>query len=298
MGNIQNKKVEIGPRVVSLPYNQGFDFGQVMSFMRPRAIPGLEVFTKKSYARTFRTDGEAGYFIVKDSRAASFLELRVFGKQKACSEVIRERVSKMFDLDTDFTEMNRMFSADEHLVFGMKNGHVPRLPVAFEPFEFVIRAILGQQISVKAATTLAGRIAEKAGLRTPRHFPPGLDYFFPSPRTLAALNLDGTGITRSRQETIKTVSNAVIHHHLQLTADQDFETFKKEFSALKGIGDWTVNYVAMRGFGMADAFPATDLGVIRSLTKGKVRPTLKQIKKTAENWRPYRAYAALCLWNQ
>lgn len=173
---------------------------------------------------------------------------------------------------------------------------MPRLPVAFEPFEFVIRAILGQQITVKAATTLAGRIAKKARIKVQNGSPEGIDLFFPTPKELYALDLSGIGLTNTRQATVITATRAVLEKAVTLTANQPFETFHKEFSALKGIGDWTVHYVAMRGLGMKDAFPAMDLGVIKALTTGGKPPGKKEILAMAEAWHPYRSYATLCLW--
>ena len=203
----------------------------------------------------------------------------------------------MFDLDTDFSAINTKFSEDSLLCRGMEDGHVPRLPIAFYPFEFVIRAILGQQISVKAATTLAARVTEKAAIQCNKSFPDGLDYFFPNPSELIELDLDGLGITTTRQTTIKTVTQAVINKVIQLTPNQPLDTFKKLFLSLKGIGNWTVSYVAMRGMGMMDSFPASDLGVIRALTKDGEVPSTQEITAMAEKWRPYRSYATLCLWN-
>ena len=120
---------------------------------------------------------------------------------------------------------------------------------SYNSFEFVVRAILGQQISIKAATTLAARLVEKVNLMTDSNFPDGLAYFFPTPEELLNVKLDGIGISNSKQFTIHAVTEEIITKNLQLTANQSFEEFYQTFSAIKGIGDWTVNYVAMRGLG-------------------------------------------------
>jgi len=124
-----------------------------------------------------------------------------------------------------------------------------------------------------------------------------LDFFFPYPSELLALELDELGLARTRQATLKTVAQAILIGDVKLTANQPFDKFHKDFSALKGIGDWTVNYVAMRGLGMVDSFPAGDLGVVKALTKEGNVPSQKEIRNMAENWQPYRSYATLCLWN-
>lgn len=279
-------------------YNRPFNFSQIIEFMKIRAIKGVEIIDESSYARTFRTKRSKGYFIVRDNPGKSALELSILCDDIQCYMEIYNRVRRMFDLNTDFTRINEQFKSDYHLSRGMKDGHVPRLPVAFDCFEFCVRAVLGQQISVPAASTLASRIAEKAALKTGNGFPPGLDYYFPGPVAVAETSLEGIGITVGRQATIANIARGIMDKTFSLNPNQSFENFQKEFSALKGIGEWTVNYVAMRGLGMVDSFPATDLGIIKALEKNGKRPGRKEILKMAEKWRPYRAYAALCLWNQ
>jgi AraC family transcriptional regulator of adaptative response / DNA-3-methyladenine glycosylase II len=295
--NIMNKKSNPRNTKLILKYKKPFNFKQMLNFMKPRAMEGLEIVTDTSYARTFRIHGTKGFFFVSNNPEQSILELTIGSGNIKCSKEVHNRVSKMFDLDRDFAKINQKFSKDKLLSKGMEKGHVPRLPIAFNSFEFVVRAVLGQQISVKAATTLAARIARKAKLESGNEFPSGLDYFFPNLSELLKMELNEIGITKTRQATIKTVAQGILDKSFRLTAGQDFETFQKEFSALKGIGDWTVNYVAMRGLGMIDSFPVSDLGIIKSLTRDGNKPAKKVIMNMAENWRPYRAYATLCLWN-
>ena len=290
MGNQNNT-------TLMLRYKTPFDFRQTLSFMKLRAITGVETVSENCYSRTFRTDNTSGFFTVTDNPKQSALEVRIGCDDIKCYMEIYNRVRGMFDLDTEFTLINKKFAVDKFLSKGMKNGHVPRMPIAFNSFEFVVRAILGQQITVKAATTLAARLAEKAGIKCDNSFPDGLDYFSPTPTELIQLDIDKLGITKTRQNTIKTVTQAILDQTVNLTPNQSFDTFHKDFSALKGIGDWTVNYVAMRGLGMVDSFPANDLGVIKALTVDGIAPSQKDILNLAEQWRPYRAYAALCLWN-
>ena len=280
-----------------LRYKKPFNFKQVLSFLKRRAMAGVEVVTETGYSRTFRMKNTMGFFSVTDSPDQSALELRIACDDISCTMEIHNRVRKVFDLDTDFLLINERCAKDEHLSKGMVEGHVPRLPAAFDPFEFVIRAILGQQISVQAATTLASRVAAKADLKSDGGYPSGLDYFFPNPTEFRHLDLDGLGIPRTKQATLKTVTQAILDERVKLTTHQRFETFRENFLSLKGIGEWTVHYVAMRGLGMVDSFPAGDLGVIKALTNHGKAPSKKEITEMAEKWRPYRAYAALCLWN-
>lgn len=281
-----------------VPYNTPFNFSQVIEFMKIRTIKGVEVIDDTSYARTFRTRRSKGYFIVRDNPSKSALKLSILCDDIQCYMEIYNRVRQMFDLNTDFTRINDKFKSNRHLSKGMRAGHVPRMPIAFDAFEFCVRAVLGQQITVQAASTLASRIAQKVALKTEKGFPLGLDYFFPGPEEVAETSLEGIGITGARQATIANIAQGVMDKTFSLNPNQSFEDFQKEFSALRGIGEWTVNYVAMRGLGMVDSFPATDLGIIKALEKNGKRPGKKEILKQAEKWRPYRAYAALCLWNQ
>ncbi|MBV1757295.1 MAG: helix-turn-helix domain-containing protein [Dethiosulfatibacter sp.] len=280
-----------------LPYEGHLDFKQMLLFMQDRAINGVEVIKEGSYSRTFRANDAMGYFEVCNNPEKSALELRIVSNDIRCYMVVCNKVRKMFDLDRDLSVIKEKFKDDPILSLGMDNGEVPRLPLAFDTFEFIIRAILGQQISVKAATTLAGRIAEKASIKCEASFPAGLEYFFPYPEELQRLNLEELGITKSRQNTLKTVVDSIIEKSISLSKNQSFDAFKNDLSTIKGIGDWTVDYVAMRGLGMADCFPSTDLGVINALRVNDKKLSKKDVLQIAEKWRPYRAYATLCLWN-
>ena len=295
---------EDGPRMgqgeetaLLLKYDQPFHFGQIISFMKDRALKGVELVTDTSYSRTFRTSEAEGWFVVTDNPDQSALELRIFCDDIKCYMEIYNRVRRIFDLDTDFRVIKAHFDGDKRLQKGMENGQVPRLPRAFNPFEFVVRAVLGQQISIKAATTIASRIVHKASIKSPDDYPRGLDYFFPTAEELAAVPIDDAGLPHNRQQTVKTVIAAVLDGRISLSSQQSLDDFNRDFSALKGIGDWTVNYVAMRGLGLSDCFPADDLAVIKALSSGEKRVSKKEILKLAEKWRPYRSYATLCLWN-
>ncbi len=286
-----------GNATLLLKYNKTFDFEHILSFMRPRVVEGVEVVSENSYSRTFRTKNDKGYFQVQDRPGKSSLELLINCEDIRTYMEIYNRVREMFDFDTNFTDINKAFAKDKILSKGMKDSCVPRLPKAFNPFEFSIRAILGQQISVKAASTLAGRFIQCAKLECPAAFPVGLNYFSPNPSEVLKLRLDNIGLSEKKRQTIKAVASAVFNKDILLTQNQIFDEFHKDFIKINGIGDWTVNYVAMRGLGMIDTFPVGDLGIVRTLSKNGKTFSNKEILKIAEKWLPYRSYAALCLWN-
>ncbi|WP_320009327.1 Ada metal-binding domain-containing protein [Maridesulfovibrio sp.] len=280
-----------------LKYCRNFNFKAMLSFLRERALKGVELVTEDSYSRTFRTSEAQGYFTVTDDPDHSSLKLAIHSADIKCFMEIYNRVRRMFDLDTDFEIICDLFRNDQLLAKGMVNGLVPGLPKAFDPFEHMVRAILGQQVSVKAATTMAKRVVEAGGLASVDDFPDGLEFFFPGPQELADLDLSGIGLTRTRHETLLNAVQAVNDGRVSLSVNQSLNDFYRDFSALKGIGDWTVHYVAMRGLGLPDSFPASDLGVIKALTVDGVKPSPAQVLNLAEKWRPYRSYATLCLWN-
>jgi AraC family transcriptional regulator of adaptative response / DNA-3-methyladenine glycosylase II len=166
-----------------------------------------------------------------------------------------------------------------------------------------IRAILGQQISVKAATTLAGRIADRYGEKlsiSSESSDTGLSRIFPRAERLIRARFNNIGLVTSRAETIRRVAAAVVNGDLSFDVAQEPEDFCASLTAIKGVGDWTAQYVAMRVLKNPDAFPSTDLGLLKALGSiedqaGQATPT--ELLRRAEAWRPWRAYAALLLWS-
>ena len=182
----------------------------------------------------------------------------------------------------------------------MKKSPGIRVPGAWDGFELAVRAILGQQVSVKAATTFAGRIAERYGERIDVPID-GLsnapDRLFPGPERLQRARLENLGVIRSRAQTIRDVARAVVNGSLSFDLAQDVDAHRAALMSIKGIGDWTAEYVAMRALKYPDAFPASDLGLLRAFdgpANERLRST--ELLARAEAWRPWRAYAALLIW--
>ncbi len=293
----ENRMSYQGKPTMLLKYNNPFNFEEILAYYRDRALEGVEVVTNSSYSRTFRTAGARGFFTVQNNVSKSALELSIYCDDIKSFMQVFNRVRLMFNLDTDFSPINQQLASDHILAPGMKNGQVPRLPVCYNSFELAIRAILGQQISFKAATTLAARLVKQVDVKTNDEFPEGLNYYFPKPAELEAVDLSTLGITQTRQKTIRNILHALQNNVFSLKANQSLSKFVKDIVQVKGIGDWTANYIAMRGLGMVDGFPASDLGVIKALSEDNKALSTKDIIKRAERWRPYRAYATLCLWN-
>jgi AraC family transcriptional regulator of adaptative response / DNA-3-methyladenine glycosylase II len=171
------------------------------------------------------------------------------------------------------------------------------VPGAWDGFELTVRAILGQQVSVKAATTLAGRIAARYGERLGvAGVDPALARVFPSAERLRRARFNDSGLVTSRAETIRRVAGAVTAGELNFDPSQDAEEFCTALCSIRGVGDWTAQYVAMRVLKYPDAFPATDLGLLKALMHPE-RTTPAVMRQRAEAWRPWRAYAAILMWS-
>ncbi len=204
-----------------------------------------------------------------------------------CASVL-ERLKRLFDLHMDPVAINSVLGALAKTRPGL------RLPGSFDGFEMAIRAILGQQISVAGARTLAGRLILRFGTPLPTPFA-GLTRLFPGPQSLAAATVSEIarlGITGKRAETLISLSRAVASGVLELEPGSRVEDTLKELHKIPGIGEWTVQYIAMRALAWPDAFPHTDLGIKKAFNTNNP----KKILELAEKWRPWRAYAALHLW--
>jgi AraC family transcriptional regulator of adaptative response / DNA-3-methyladenine glycosylase II len=168
-----------------------------------------------------------------------------------------------------------------------------RVPGAWDEFELALRAILGQQVSVPAARTLAGRVAAASGERLPGDRP---SIAFPGPERLASASLDGLGLPRARADALRALARAVLETPSLLRAEPDLDATVERLAALPGVGSWTAQYIAMRAFREPDAFPASDLGLLRAMARRGVRPRPAELVRRAAAWRPWRAYAAMHLW--
>jgi AraC family transcriptional regulator of adaptative response / DNA-3-methyladenine glycosylase II len=168
------------------------------------------------------------------------------------------------------------------------------VPGALDGFDLAVRAILGQRISVAAATTLAGRLAARFGAPIETPFP-GLHRLSPAPERIAAAaesELTTCGVSTARAASIRAVAQAVTERRLDLQPGSDPEAVTEALLEIQGIGDWTAQYIAMRALRWPDAFPASDLGLLKASGETAAR----RLRDRSEDWRPWRAYAAMYLW--
>jgi AraC family transcriptional regulator of adaptative response / DNA-3-methyladenine glycosylase II len=282
---------------LTLSYRPPFDWPRMLAFFQSRAIPGVECVSDGAYHRTVRINGTSG--VISVARVADAHALRLTAALSDSRDLMPlvDRVRRMFDLNANMTAIHDILSADPLLAAALRKIPGLRLPGAWDPFEVAVRAVTGQQISVKGARTLLGHIAAKAGPRFESAEHPQLTCFFPSAEELKGSDLDAMGMPARRAKTIQTLARAVADGELSFGVHGSLESFIGRLIAIPGIGDWTAQYIAMRALGEPDAFPASDLGIVKALQQGERRPTLKQILQRAESWRPWRAYAAMSLWH-
>jgi len=204
---------------------------------------------------------------------------------------IVERIRALFDLNADWIDIAQTLITDPLLAAPVQAAPGLRVPGCWNGFELATRAILGQQITVKTATTFAGRIAQTFG--RPFSAAPGLTHFFPPPEVLADANLTTIGLTRARAATIRAFARAVCDGHIKFEGIAASDVFLARLCEIPGIGQWTAQYVAMRALGEPDAFPSSDLALLRASSIS----TFRALERRSQSWRPWRSYAAMYLWH-
>lgn len=288
---------------VRLPWRDPYDWDGMLAFLDGRATPGVERVSDRCYLRTVSTTNGAGILACCPDDTDRSLRLTFYDVPTDGLFQAVQNVREIFDLDAPVVQINDHLCSDRQLAKLLKLHPGIRVPGAWEGFELTVRAILGQQVSVKAATTLAGRIAARYGekIALPEAFDPktpelSSPVLFPTPQILARARFNGIGLVQSRIDTIRRVASAVCDGSLTFDPSQDPDEFLKSLTSIKGIGDWTAQYVAMRALKNPDAFPAADLGLLKAA--GESGPAgVKNLRSRAEAWRPWRSYAAMLLWS-
>jgi AraC family transcriptional regulator, regulatory protein of adaptative response / DNA-3-methyladenine glycosylase II len=265
--------------VFRIGYRPPYDWASLIDFLSVRATPGVEVVTPFEYRRTISLDGHHGDIAVRPVRGRNCLELAIHYPDPVALFRIVERTKRIFDVGADPVEVSGQLKNDPILAPMVRAHPGLRVPGCWDGFELAVRAILGQQVSVKGATTTAGRLTAKFGSRLE-----GIDDFlFPSASTLADADLTEIGLTRQRAASIRQLAMAVDQGKIVFDGRLDAERFEEQITAIPGIGPWTAQYIAMR-MGEPDAFPSGDL-------------YLRDLGSRSEGWRPWRAYAAMHFWS-
>jgi AraC family transcriptional regulator, regulatory protein of adaptative response / DNA-3-methyladenine glycosylase II len=273
-----------------LRFRPPFAWNSLLEFLAPRATPGVEVVEHGAYRRTFSLHGKVGWLEAALAPSADAIDLRIYYPQPRFLFQIVERARSMFDLAADPNQYVRQFKRDPLLRGRVSANPGLRVPGFWDGFELAVRAILGQQVSVSGATTLAGRLVREFG--TPLASVPGLSHVFPIAERLVDADLSRIGLPRARAHSIRSLARAVSAGEISFSGVVNVEDFTERFCQLPGIGAWTAQYVAMRALGEPDAFPGGDLGLLRAAGIDNAR----KLEARAEAWRPWRAYAAMYLW--
>jgi AraC family transcriptional regulator of adaptative response / DNA-3-methyladenine glycosylase II len=271
---------------VILPYTAPYDWVAMARFLAARATPGVERVDNTAYRRSISVNGFTGSISVAPMAGADALTVDVSIPDRALIPRIVESVARMFDVDHDPADVSSTLGRDRLLQRACTVHAGIRLPGAWDPFELAVRAILGQQVSVKAATTMAGRLAAKWGeAATTEH---GLERLFPWPAALTDAKLETVGLIASRAKAIRTLARQVSAGELSF----DSLSVVDDLQEIGGIGPWTTQYIAMRALKNADAFPAGDLVLRRKAGNC----TTRVLDRRSQKWRPWRAYAVMLLW--
>jgi AraC family transcriptional regulator, regulatory protein of adaptative response / DNA-3-methyladenine glycosylase II len=288
---------EPGPVVLRLPYRPPLDWSGLVRFLGGRAIPGVESVDAEAYRRTVEVDGASGWIEVRPARGQNALDLGVHVAVSQKLLRVVEGVRRIFDLGADPMRIGAVLRQDALLrpVFDAVPGL--RVPGAWDPFELAVRAVLGQQVSVAGAVTIAGRLVRAFGRPLENAPAAWLTHLFPRPDALAAADLSGFGVPRARAETIREIARRVADGRLLLDSPAGLEETVARLQEVPGIGPWTAHYIALRALGEPDAFPASDLGLRRALATNGRMPNEREVEARAESWRPWRAYAVLALWS-
>jgi len=280
-----------------LPYRPPYDWEGVLSFLRTRAIPGLEVVSGQTYARIIELDGAAGSIEMTDVPEESALRATVrFPSLKALPKIIA-RIRRTFDLGADPGAIGAALSRDPLLAPLVSARPGLRVPGAWDGLEIAIRAVLGQQITVRAATNLAGKLVLSLG----RHVTDqirfaGLTHSFPAACHITYDAVARIGLPRPRAAAIAGLAAAAHADPSLFEARDGLDNAIVRLRKLPGIGEWTAQYIAMRVLRESDAFLAADVALQRILATDGKRPGAGELLARAERWRPWRAYAVLHLW--
>ena len=282
----------------NLSYRPPFDYRSMLAFFARRAVPGVEAVTASSYARSFSLAGQTGSLNLTFDESAHFAVLEVQYTDSSKLLGVVEKVRDLFDLRADSAMIDNLFARDAILSKPVTRFPGMRVPGCWDGLEITVRAIVGQQVSVAAASTLMGRLIVRAGVydsMVEQATSGRLDRVFPDAGTLQEADLDGLGITGRRVEAIKDVAAAVLQGELSFDGSQSSEQFQQRIRQIRGIGEWTAGYIAMRVLRDPDAFIQGDLILQRAAGNGE-RVTARHLLELSESWRPWRAYAAILLW--
>ncbi|MCZ6863598.1 MAG: helix-turn-helix domain-containing protein [Alphaproteobacteria bacterium] len=281
---------------LKIPVRPPFDWQHLLGFLGKRAIPGMESVDADCYRRTIRLGNTGGVLEISPDLENDQLIARFALPELSHLQAALERLRRLLDLSADPGEIAVQLGADPALASSVSARPGLRVPGAWDPFELCIRAVLGQQVTVAGAVTLAGRLVMAFGTLVDNARQANLTHLFPTPEALAAADIGAIGLPRSRAETISVLSAAFARGEFDFSAAPSSQ-IEAQLRAIRGIGRWTAQYIAMRALGDPDAFPEGDLALVRAMAALGEDLDGPALARRAEAWRPWRAYAAMHLWS-
>ena len=287
----QKTSQEENQYLFQLQFRPPYQWESMLGFLSVHATPGVEAVDSRGYRRSISWNGCPGHIDVSLGEGQDALAVRVqIGDPRALFPII-ERIRSMFDLNADWAAIAQCLETDPELEARIRTAPGLRVPGSWNGFELTVRAILTQQMAVKGAAMLAGKMAKTFG--QPFSGPLELTHLFPTPEVLADARLTNAGVPERRAQTIRALAHAVCDGRIRFEGVHHIEEFLARLVEIPGMSSWTAQYVAMRALGEPDAFPAGDPVLLRALGL----KTAGDLETRAEVWRPWRSYATMYVWN-
>ena len=286
------------PVVLQIPYRPPYDWDSMLHYLRARAIDGLEIVEEGLYRRTVTHEGLTGSVTIEHRPVNHCLLATICFPSVRALQAIVSRIRHQFDVAADIEAIAAHLSKDEALAPLIDARPGLRAPGCWDGFELAVRAVLGQQITVTAARRLGAALVDLWGEPLLDKEDRRLARTFPTAHCLATADLSRLGMPAARRATITALAQAASTNPNLFMPGGSIDERVAQLRAIRGVGAWTAEYIALRAFREPDAFPATDLGLLRGATHLTGEGTLKasSLSQRAEAWRPWRAYAAQYLW--
>lgn len=283
---------------VRLRYRPPYDWPAMLAFLSARAVAGVERVEGGVYSRTVLIDGRIGTVEIAHLPAHDSLAATIrFPCVRALPGIVA-RIRRVFDLGADVATIAAHLAHDPLLAPLVAERPGLRAPGGWDGFELAMRAVLGQQVTVEAARRLAGRLVQLCGTAVPdaERLHPALTHVFPTAAQVVAADLAPLGMPRARKAALLAMAEAALADPTLFQPLGSVEETVARLRAIRGIGEWTAQYIALRAVRETDAFPASDIGLLRGAASNGARPSPAELNGRAEPWRPWRAYAAQHLW--
>ena len=281
---------------VRLSYQPPYDWAAALAFLAHRAVDGVEQVAAGTYRRTIRCDEASGTIGIEHDEARAAFLVTVEAPLSVSARMV-QRLRRMFDLDADLVRIATHLGRDPAMAPLLAARPALRVFRGWDGFEVAARSVIGQQVSVERARRLNGTLVERCGEDVPDGGDGRRWRLFPTPRQVLDADLSGMGMPGARVAALQAVAAAALEDPRLFQRGRSLEETLARLRSIRGIGDWTAQYIAMRACGELDAFPSGDVGLLRGAADAAGRrPTPAALLSRAEQWRPWRAYAAHQLW--